>query len=1231
MTFIPRIASTLASLSEPSEHGTGRVQGTRHAQGAGESGPHQAGEASPHTSPEAVHAEQDSRADAPALAPGPTKGSGKRASRPGADAAPSFAAELEKNVMSGEREEHAGVSTEDDLLEEEDVSHTPPAQAANAGETEPHAAAARSLFQHVRPGAAEPAAPLPGARHASEPADLPRAVVNGSGETPNSDAMPVSPRLSTGSHVHADVEASPRPYTAERAAPEPTLLAQLTAAVDHAVSGEQPTADTALAAADDTSGPVAANVERASAPATQQSNSRAPVEHRARPVDRAFAQSSAGETPSRHVQAARESMTVPVNESPAPVVDPAQHQGPAQPLASQEFPSQPRPSQALASPPPSPRAQPSQAQPSPAPSSHAPPAPVPSPEALAPRASSFDGPSSQESSSHSVPSGAGLPHAPWSRPGQAPAAPSHPSSDILPSESNLSSLSSTPASAEPVGGPAAPRRTVPSSSPPFAPPPAAQQAPGAFDAPAPVHARPGQADISRATAPVAPPPSRSFARAGAAYAQVAEGDAPAQPGRAPSAAPRSSAPQPSRPTGPAAAFAPSPASPSPSPVQADDHAPPSAAGPGPGAGKVTAPRHGGEAARPPASRPEQAAFPEAVALTVESPSRDSSAVIHPTAGSATPSAAQAHPVPSSPGNPETSPAEPSRASTPAGFRAPAHVALPADASPTTPGPHRQPDAPIATKTSPGAAVASPPVQASAPRRDGRTAPVHGSASPPREAVSPSSVRSEAPAAPQPAPEPRSSSATQVAPAGVHLPRSAGGSPQRAPSVSTSVASSGSSSVSLAAPLGSGEAASGESTAAHPTPLVDPSSANPPLFRLSETRRVQAAHLDLAQQSYQPGTEATSSRSTKGFDTGVKGDKAGKSKKSRPVDFAPNAAPNLTPVAPPSSPPAGVPAPGKARRSDESTGGRAGRGEREDAIHALTAGGATPGAAPLIQASPGTPHVRAGAPIVDGRDDRFSVAAPVARDPLADVSRDTQRPGDAARSAAPASDTRPAQQPAPGLTPDKAPPPAPQAAHAPPAPAAAATVAPAPQVPAAAQPLYDLASADHSLQATALGKNAHLHLETGAAGPVSLHLTVRDGVADLEVEGPGAERLEMRPEELRRALAGEGLTLGHFAARVTETSDTRTQQDPARDQGGQNQGNGERAGQPDQAPRPTATPFTAQSGASSYGGEGRRHWQNEAPDAAERDHRPGAAPTNGAASSSTSDAPPSRRRGVHVTA
>ena len=388
--------------------------------------------------------------------------------------------------------------------------------------------------------------------------------------------------------------------------------------------------------------------------------------------------------------------------------------------------------------------------------------------------------------------------------------------------------------------------------------------------------------------------------------------------------------------------------------------------------------------------------------------------------------------------------------------------------------------------------------------------------------------------------------------------------------------------------------------------------------------------------------ATSSPSTKGFGTGTKGDKAGKSKKARPVDFAASAAPNVSPIVPAASSPVSAAGPAKARRGDEPNGARpaeapahAGRGaDREDAIHALTSAGA-----PLVTSSmvppAHAPHGRNGTPATDRRDERASFAADsasAARGSQSDATGEVQRPGDSARAATPASDTRPAHQPAPAA--DKAPSPAPSPGHAQPAPAsppAQGVAAPVPQVPLAAQPLYDLAGADQSLQATALGKNAHLHLEAGAAGPVSLHLTVRDGVADLEVEGPGADRLDMRPEELRRALAGEGLELGRFASRVTDASETRTQQDPARDQGGQNQGSGERASQPDQAPRPSAMPFTTQSGASSFGGEGRRHWQGEAPYSADRDRRPGAAAPNGAPSSSPSDTPPTRRRGVHVTA
>jgi len=323
------------------------------------------------------------------------------------------------------------------------------------------------------------------------------------------------------------------------------------------------------------------------------------------------------------------------------------------------------------------------------------------------------------------------------------------------------------------------------------------------------------------------------------------------------------------------------------------------------------------------------------------------------------------------------------------------------------------------------------------------------------------------------------------------------------------------------------------------------------------------------------------------------------------------------------------------RRSPAASARSARAEQPvDAIHALAAASAT---APLAAASlggpaPQTPIVRHAVPAADrsglapSRD--VTAASAAGRGDVADGDRDAKR----AATTAPASEARPdRREPTPVVAADKAP--APVATHTPAAtPAAPQTPAapvPGPQAPAAAQPLYDLATADHSLQATALGNNAHLHLDAGTAGPLSLHLSVRDGVADLEVEGPAAERLNLRPEELRRALAGEGLALGHFVSRPNESSDTRSQQDGASSRNGNGADGG--ASQPDTAPRPSATPFNAQSGTSSYGGESRRQWQGETPDSADRDRRPGATSAGGASPSTASDAPATRRRGVHVTA
>ena len=111
-------------------------------------------------------------------------------------------------------------------------------------------------------------------------------------------------------------------------------------------------------------------------------------------------------------------------------------------------------------------------------------------------------------------------------------------------------------------------------------------------------------------------------------------------------------------------------------------------------------------------------------------------------------------------------------------------------------------------------------------------------------------------------------------------------------------------------------------------------------------------------------------------------------------------------------------------------------------------------------------------------------------------------------------------------------PAPAAAHL-----AALSTAPAPfdallaslpvPMPAASHALLAHAVEDPSLRATVMPEHAVLSIDTGGAGELALHLRVKDGVADVRVAGAAAHTVEMRPSELRAALASEGLTLGSF--------------------------------------------------------------------------------------------------------
>jgi hypothetical protein len=78
----------------------------------------------------------------------------------------------------------------------------------------------------------------------------------------------------------------------------------------------------------------------------------------------------------------------------------------------------------------------------------------------------------------------------------------------------------------------------------------------------------------------------------------------------------------------------------------------------------------------------------------------------------------------------------------------------------------------------------------------------------------------------------------------------------------------------------------------------------------------------------------------------------------------------------------------------------------------------------------------------------------------------------------------------------------------PRPAPSASAPAGASVPSPARSLHELAAADPSLNAAAIGKDAHLRLDTGRAGDLTMHLRINDGVADIEVGGAAAGKLGM---------------------------------------------------------------------------------------------------------------------------
>ena len=208
----------------------------------------------------------------------------------------------------------------------------------------------------------------------------------------------------------------------------------------------------------------------------------------------------------------------------------------------------------------------------------------------------------------------------------------------------------------------------------------------------------------------------------------------------------------------------------------------------------------------------------------------------------------------------------------------------------------------------------------------------------------------------------------------------------------------------------------------------------------------------------------------------------------------------------------------------------------------------------------------------------------------------------------------------------------------PQPAPGAPTPTAVPVPSQARSLHELAAADPSLTAAAIGKNAHLRLETGRAGDLTMHLRINDGVADIEVGGAAAEKLGMRSHELRRALAGEGLTLGQFHTRPAEvppsSGDDRSTVPMAT---AATMTATTSAGAPSNSP-PFPSSFSSSSSSSSSSSFHQDHRQNQPRHGADTAESggPASAAANGARARSAAAATANEgsgvpRRGLHVTA
>lgn len=83
------------------------------------------------------------------------------------------------------------------------------------------------------------------------------------------------------------------------------------------------------------------------------------------------------------------------------------------------------------------------------------------------------------------------------------------------------------------------------------------------------------------------------------------------------------------------------------------------------------------------------------------------------------------------------------------------------------------------------------------------------------------------------------------------------------------------------------------------------------------------------------------------------------------------------------------------------------------------------------------------------------------------------------------------------------------------------------VPQALEPFVSQLTEDPSARLVLNANTARLSVDAGESGRLSVQLKVTDGVAELTASGPAAPMLDARQNELRVALAHEGLALGRF--------------------------------------------------------------------------------------------------------